>query len=254
MMKPTTLMIEPMMKPRPTAFMAVSTSPLSPVRTRVGADDRADDADGPDQQRKDHALVPERGVAENHGGDDGHLVTFENVGGHAGTIADVVAHVVGDGGSVAWIVFGDVLFNFTDQVGADVGSLGINAAADTHEQGQQGAAEAEAEQGLVGFFAEVQENQRTTQKTQTVGKHAGDGAGAVADLHGSAETLPGRGGDTEITGRGQTHADEADGGREDGPDQESDAPAPGDLQLPVVFEIARSALWPFGVNEHHRDE
>src|SRR5262249_37257295 len=115
---------------------------------RVGADDRADDADGPDEQGENHALVAERRVAKDHGGDDGDLVAFEDVGGHAGAVADVVANVVGDGGGVTRIVLGDVGLDLADEVGADVGGLGVDAAADTHEQGQERAAEAEAEQGL----------------------------------------------------------------------------------------------------------
>ena len=49
-------------------------------------------------------------------------------------------------------------FDLADQVGADVGRLGVDAAADAHEQGQQRAAEAEAQQGLVGLLAVDQED------------------------------------------------------------------------------------------------
>ena len=119
----------------------------------VGADDRADHADGPDQEREDHALVAEAGVAQDHRGDDRHLVALEDVGRHAGAVADVVADVVGDRGGVAGVVLGDVRLDLAHQVGADVGRLGVDAAADPHEQGQQRAAEAEAEQHFIGLLA-----------------------------------------------------------------------------------------------------
>ena len=71
-------------------------------------------------------------------------VGLEQVGGHAGAVTDVVADVVGDGGGVARVVLGDALLDLADQVGADVGGLGEDAAADTHEHGEQRGAEAEA--------------------------------------------------------------------------------------------------------------
>ena len=125
---------------------------------RVGADDRAEHADAADQQREDHALVAEAGHAEDHRRDDGHFVALEDVGRHAGAVADVVADVVGDGRGVAGIVLGDAGLDLADQVGADVGGLGVDAAADAHEQRQQRAAEAEAQQGLVGLLAVDEED------------------------------------------------------------------------------------------------
>ena len=83
---------------------------------------------------------------EDDRGDQGDLVALEQVGGHAGAVAHVVADVVGDGGRVAGVVLGDAGFDLADQVGADVGRLGEDAAADPQEQGEQGAAEAEADQ------------------------------------------------------------------------------------------------------------
>ena len=95
--------------------------------------------------------MAEAGVAQDHGGDDRHFVALEDVGGHAGAVAHVVAHVVGDGGGVARVVLGNVGLDLAHQVGADVGRLGVDAAADPHEQGQQRAAEAEAEQDFIGL-------------------------------------------------------------------------------------------------------
>ena len=88
----------------------------------------------------------ERGDAEDDRRDEGDLVALEQVGGHAGTVADVVADVVGDGGGVARVVFGDARLDLADEVGADVGGLREDAAADAQEQGEQRTAESEADE------------------------------------------------------------------------------------------------------------
>ncbi len=88
--------------------------------------------------------MAEAGDSQDHGGHDGHFVALEDVGRHAGAIPDVVPHVVGDGRGVARVVFGNAGFELADQVGPHVGRLGIDAAADAHEQRQQRPAEAKA--------------------------------------------------------------------------------------------------------------
>jgi hypothetical protein len=93
---------------------------------------------------KTRPLSPNAARAEDERGDEGDLVALEEVGGHAGAVADVVADVVGDRGGVARVVLGDALLDLADEVGADVGGLGEDAAADPHEQREQRAAEAEA--------------------------------------------------------------------------------------------------------------
>ncbi len=73
----------------------------------------------------------ERRNTEDDRGDQGDFVALEQVGGHSGAVANVVANVVGNGRRVAWVVFGDAGFDLADEVGADVGRLGEDAAADT---------------------------------------------------------------------------------------------------------------------------
>ena len=87
---------------------------------------------------------PNADLAEDQRGDQRHGVGLEQVGGHARAVADVVADVVGDRGGVARVVLRNALLDLADQVGADVGGLGEDAAADPHEHGQQRRAEAEA--------------------------------------------------------------------------------------------------------------
>src|SRR5665648_892893 len=89
-------------------------------------------------------LVAERDLAEDEGGDQGHRVRLEQVGGHPGAVPDVVADVVGDGRGVARVVLGDAVLDLADQVGADVGRLGEDAATHPHEHRQQRGPEAEA--------------------------------------------------------------------------------------------------------------
>ncbi len=95
---------------------------------------------------KTRPSTPRGRAAQDQGRDQRHRVRLEQVGGHAGAVADVVTDVVGDGRRVAGVVLGDALLDLADQVGADVGRLGEDAAADPHEHGQQGGTEAEAPQ------------------------------------------------------------------------------------------------------------
>ena len=84
--------------------------------------------------------------AEHHGGDDGHRIGLEQVGRHARAVADIVADIVGDGRRVARIVLGNAGFDLADEIGADVGALGEDAAAETGEDRDQRGAEAERDQ------------------------------------------------------------------------------------------------------------
>ena len=123
-------------------------------------------------------------VAQDERGDDGDHVGLEEVGGHAGAVAHVVAHVVGDGGRVAGVVLGDAGLDLAHQVGAHVGRLGEDAAADPHEQGEQRGAEAEADEHGGGRVLEDQDDDRGAEQAQAHAEHAGDGAGAEGDPQG----------------------------------------------------------------------
>ena len=118
-----------------------------------GADDRGDDADAADGQRQQHhvadiGLAAEEDRRQHHGGDGGHRIGLEQVGGHAGAVADVVAHVVGDGRGVAGVVLGDAGLDLAHHVAADVGALGEDAAAQTGEDRDQRGAEAQRHQAV----------------------------------------------------------------------------------------------------------
>ncbi len=105
-------------------------------------DDRSEHAQRGDGEREDDCLGLECRRPEDEGSvcnrsDDGADVGLEEVGAHAGDVTDVVAHVVGDDGRIAGIVLGDTGLDLADQVGADVGGLGVDAAADTGEEGDR---------------------------------------------------------------------------------------------------------------------
>ena len=73
-------------------------------------------------------------------------ITLEEVGAETCDITDVVAYVIGDGGGVTRVILGDVRFCLTDEVGAHIGSLGVDTAADTVEHGDYRATE-----GITGY-------------------------------------------------------------------------------------------------------
>ena len=151
------------------------------------ADDRRDHADGASGEREDEAERRvgadgvERGDTEDDRGDERDFVALEQVGGHAGAVADVVADVVGDGGRVARVVFGDAGLDLADEVGADVGGLGEDAAADAQEQGEQRTTETEADEDDRRRVLEQHDDQRRAEQAEADREHAGDAAGAEGD-------------------------------------------------------------------------
>ena len=118
-------------------------------RRDVGGHKAAQDADhdarGGDGQGEEHGIpagIGQRVVGARHssGRDDqrgaGALGEgAEEVGAHAGDVAHVVAHVVGNGGGVVGIVLIQAGHDLAHQVGTDIGSLGVDAAAHTTEHG-----------------------------------------------------------------------------------------------------------------------
>ena len=165
-------------------------------------------------------------LAQDQRRDQRYRVGLKQVRCHAGAVADVVADVVGDGRSVAWVVFRDPLLHLADQVGADVGRLGKDAAADPHEHGEQGGAEAEALEHT-GCVRAVQDHDNGgPEQTQTNGEHAGHAAGAERDPHRRAlARLLGRGSHPDVATHGQPHASKPGSSGEQRPDEEEDGPA-----------------------------
>ncbi len=88
--------------------------------------------------------------ADQNRADQTDRIGLENVRRHARTIADVVAHVIGDRRRVARIVFLQAALDFTNEIGADVGRLGVNAAAQSREDADQTRAERQPDEAAHG--------------------------------------------------------------------------------------------------------
>jgi hypothetical protein len=63
-------------------------------------------------------------------------------------------------------ILGDVRFDLAHQIGADVGRLGVDAAANTHEQREKRSAEPEAQQGFIRLFPVDQEDDRAAKQPE----------------------------------------------------------------------------------------
>ena len=95
------------------------------------------------EHQVDHVVgCRRRRSSQHHGRHHGHRVGLEEVGRHAGAVADVVTDVVGNHRRVAGVVLGNAGLDLAHQVGADVGALGEDTAAETREDRDQGGAEA----------------------------------------------------------------------------------------------------------------
>ncbi len=165
---------------------------------------------------------------EQHHRDGGDGIGLEQVGGHAGAVADVVADVVGDHGRVARVVLGDAGLDLADDVGADVGGLGEDAAAETGEHGDQRTAEAEPDQrvdsGLLAVVEDRCEQAVVAGKThqgETGDEHAGDGAALEGDAQRGRDSAASGLGDARVGAHRHVHADVAGRAGEDPADREA---------------------------------
>ena len=115
-----------------------------------GPDDRGDDRHAADHERieRDPGGLVEGEDAEQDHGDRGHRIGLEQVGRHAGAVAHVVAHVVGDRRRVAGVVLGDSRLHLADEISPHVGGLGEDAASQSREDRDQRATEAEPDEGV----------------------------------------------------------------------------------------------------------
>jgi len=199
------------------------------------ADDGRNDGHGPQCQRIHHGIHRGGGHqqrAQHHGCDQRHGVGLEQVGGHAGAIAHVVTHVVGNHGGVARVVFRNARFHLAYQVGAHVGALGEDATAQARKDRDQRRAKRKADQwveqmGQVGRGGEVAVARqkpvkaRDTQKAQTHHQHAGDGPAAKRHIQRRANAAGGGLRRAHIGAHRHIHADEAAGAREHGAHHEA---------------------------------
>jgi hypothetical protein len=126
---------------------------VGPKLDEIGAGDGCDDARRADRERIQHCAVKdgltnEKYSSKDHGGDDGDGVGLEQIRRHTGAVANVVADIVSDGRRIARIVLRNAGLDLADEIGADIGALGEDAAAKTREDRYQGGAEAEGDKRI----------------------------------------------------------------------------------------------------------
>jgi hypothetical protein len=164
-------------------------------------------------------------------GDDGHRIGLEQVGGHAGAVADIVADVICDGRRVARVVLRNTGLDLADQIAADIRALGEDAAAQTGKDRDQRSAEAQRDQrvhdravigGITRELGQNGEVDRHAQQRQTGDQKPGNGAGLEGDLQALAQALARRLRGAHIGADRDQHADEARSPRQHGADQEAD--------------------------------
>ena len=200
------------------------------------ADDRGQDRHAAERERVQPEAAVLVGGAEQHHRDGGDGVRLEQVGGHAGAVADVVADVVGDHGRVARVVLGDAGLDLADEVGADVGGLREDAAAEPGEDGDERAAEGEAEEVVDGRLGRVVERSGQepvvpgdAEETETDDEEPRHGAGPERDLECRGDALASRLGGARVRADGDVHPDEPGRCGEHGADQEPECRAPAEL-------------------------
>ncbi len=206
-------------------------------------DHRGEDRDAAERERVEPEILLPEADPEEHHRDGGDGVRLEEVGGHARAVADVVADVVRDDGRVARVVLGDAGLDLPDEVGADVGGLRVDAAAESREHGDERAAEGEPDEvvdrGLGAVADPVREDPVVAgdaQEAEPDDEESGDRAGAERDLERGLQSLARSLGRPDVRAHGDVHADEAGRRREHRADEEAERGAPAELVVEAEQE------------------
>ena len=200
------------------------------------ADHGRQDRDAAERERIEPEVCLVEADPEQHHRDGRDRVRLEEVGSHAGTVADVVAHVVGDDRGIARIVLGNSGLDLPDEVGAHVGRLRVDAAAETREHGDERATEREpdeiAHRGLRRVADPVGEHPVVAGDSEEAEPHdeeARHRACPECDLERRLQALARGLGRADVRAHRDVHPDEAGERREDRADQESERRAPPEL-------------------------
>ncbi len=105
------------------------------------------DAHAGEKEGQSGTFAAVKGQANGHRPDDGGDIRLEQVGTHAGDVAHVVADVVGNHRRVARIILRDVLLQLAHQVGAHIGSFGVDASPHAGKQRHRTGPKTEARHG-----------------------------------------------------------------------------------------------------------
>ena len=177
------------------------------------------------------------------------LERLEDVRGHPRAVPDVVADVVGDRRRVPGVVLGDPHLDLAHEVGPNVGHLGVDAAADPHERGDEGPPEPEADQDPERVSAEEHEDRRGAQESEAHREHPGDGPGLEGCFQRVLEAAGRREGRADVSSDGKGHPDVPGPETGQAPEQEGQGHADGEARIRVdraVEEIER--------DRDHQDE
>ena len=167
------------------------------------------------KQNRPRAHVHHHQAAEQHGGHQGHGIGLEQIGRHAGAVADVVADIVGNHRRIARVILGDAGFHLAHQVRADIRALGENAAAQARENRNQRTAEGQTHQRAQRRFGIAQQSQHAevvagdAEQPQADHQHAGDGAAAERDFQRRVDAVMRRLRGAHIGAHRNEHADVA---------------------------------------------
>ena len=145
-----------------------------------GTNDCSSNTDSSQDQGEDSAFSLESNNAQSDGGNQSTDIGLEQVSTHTGNVTNVVTNVVADNSGVAGVILGDAGLNLTNQVSADVSSLGIDTAANTGKQSDGRSTEAEA-----GENVEVAGNSvdnAYAEKAETNNAHTHDGTAGECDV------------------------------------------------------------------------
>ena len=174
--------------------------------------------------------------SEEHHRDRGHGVGLEEVGRHPCAVADVVADVVRDHRRVPGIVLGNARLDLPDEVGADVGSLGVDAAAEPREDRDERPAEGQPDQVVDRRVLRVPEPAgespvvaRDAEQAEADDHHAGHRACAKRNVERRLEPLAGGLGGAHVRPHGDVHPDEPGCCGEHSADEEADRRPPPEL-------------------------
>ncbi len=144
--------------------------------------------------------------------------------------------VVGDDGRVARIVLRDADFDLPDEIGADVGSLRVDAAAETSEDRDQRASEREPDElagGVVGSPVEPVGEDAVVggdaEQAQPDDEETRDGARAERDVERRAHAALRSLRRTDVRAHGDVHPDEAGGGGQHRADEEAERRSPAEV-------------------------
>ena len=211
--------------------------PPLPMRAKNDPITEARIDDAADRQRIEPELAHrEARDRDEHHRDRGHRVGLEEVGRHAGAVADVVADVVRDHGGVARIVLGDSRLDLPDEVGADVSRLRVDPAAKPGEDRDQRAAERKPDEVVDRRHRRVAEPvgedpvvTGDAEQAEADDEHPGDRPGPKCDVEGRLDAVFRRLGGAHVRADGDVHADEPGGGREHRADEEPDCGPPAEL-------------------------